>query len=90
MLIVRAGFTGLYMLHKLRECGFSPKVVEAGSGVGERGSGTAIPARGVTFPASNIPAASRPSWSANGDGPNATHPRRKSCAISNTSPTGST
>lgn len=34
VLIVGAGFTGLYMLHKLRECGFSPKVVEAGSGVG--------------------------------------------------------
>ena len=34
VLIVGAGFAGLYMLHKLRECGFSPKVVEAGSGVG--------------------------------------------------------
>lgn len=34
VLIVGAGFTGLYMLHKLRECGFSPKVIEAGSGVG--------------------------------------------------------
>lgn len=34
VLIVGAGFTGLYALHKLRECGFSTKVVEAGSGVG--------------------------------------------------------
>ncbi|MES2303779.1 MAG: NAD(P)/FAD-dependent oxidoreductase [Pseudomonadota bacterium] len=34
VLIVGAGFTGLYALHKLRECGFSSKVVEAGSGVG--------------------------------------------------------
>lgn len=34
VLIVGAGFTGLYMLHKLRESGFSPKVIEAGGGVG--------------------------------------------------------
>lgn len=34
VLIVGAGFTGLYMLHKMRECGFSSKVIEAASGVG--------------------------------------------------------
>ena len=33
-LIVGAGFAGLYMLHKLRQQGFSAQVVEAGSGVG--------------------------------------------------------
>ncbi|GAA0274456.1 NAD(P)/FAD-dependent oxidoreductase [Alteraurantiacibacter aestuarii] len=33
-LIVGAGFSGLYMLHKLRQEGFSAQVVEAGSGVG--------------------------------------------------------
>jgi cation diffusion facilitator CzcD-associated flavoprotein CzcO len=33
-LIVGAGFSGLYMLHKLRGLGFNAKVVEAGSGVG--------------------------------------------------------
>lgn len=33
-LIVGAGFAGLYMLHKLRQDGFSAHVVEAGSGVG--------------------------------------------------------
>ncbi len=33
-LIVGAGFSGLYMLHKLRSEGFSAQVVEAGSGVG--------------------------------------------------------
>jgi cyclohexanone monooxygenase len=33
-LIVGAGFAGLYMLHKLRQGGFSAKVVEKGSGVG--------------------------------------------------------
>ncbi len=33
-LIVGAGFSGLYMLHKLRQDGFSAAVVEAASGVG--------------------------------------------------------
>lgn len=33
-LVVGAGFAGLYMLHRLREAGFSVRVVEAGSGVG--------------------------------------------------------
>jgi len=32
--IVGAGFAGLYMLHKLRQEGFSARVIEAGSGVG--------------------------------------------------------
>ncbi len=33
-LVVGAGFAGLYMLHKLRQDGFSAQVLEAGSGVG--------------------------------------------------------
>jgi cyclohexanone monooxygenase len=33
-IIVGAGFSGLYMLHSLREHGFSARVIEAGSGVG--------------------------------------------------------
>ena len=33
-LIVGAGFSGLYMMHKLRQQGFTAHVVEAGSGVG--------------------------------------------------------
>jgi cyclohexanone monooxygenase len=32
--VVGAGFAGLYMLHRLREFGFSARVYEAGSGVG--------------------------------------------------------
>ncbi len=32
--IVGAGFAGLYMLHKLRETGFTARVFEAGTGVG--------------------------------------------------------
>ena len=32
--VVGAGFAGMYMLHRLRELGFSARVFEAGSGVG--------------------------------------------------------
>ena len=34
VLVIGAGFAGLYMLHKLREAGFRAHVIEAGSGVG--------------------------------------------------------
>src|SRR5690348_5629166 len=33
-LIVGAGFSGCYLLHKLRSAGFNAKIVEAGSGYG--------------------------------------------------------
>ena len=33
-LIVGAGFAGMYMLYKLRNLGFTAKVIEAGDGVG--------------------------------------------------------
>jgi cyclohexanone monooxygenase len=32
--IVGAGFAGMYMLHRLRELGFTARVYEAGGGVG--------------------------------------------------------
>jgi cyclohexanone monooxygenase len=34
VVIVGAGFAGMYMLHRLRQMGFSTRVLEAGSGVG--------------------------------------------------------
>ncbi|MCH6172006.1 NAD(P)-binding protein, partial [Pseudonocardia alaniniphila] len=34
VLVVGAGFAGLYMLHRLRGLGFSATVLEAGDGVG--------------------------------------------------------
>jgi cyclohexanone monooxygenase len=33
-IVVGAGFAGLYMLHRLRELGFSARIIEAGSGAG--------------------------------------------------------
>src|ERR1700730_3710028 len=34
VVVVGAGFAGMYMLHRLLQMGFSTRVVEAGSGVG--------------------------------------------------------
>ncbi|MGE4609063.1 MAG: NAD(P)-binding protein, partial [Myxococcota bacterium] len=34
VVVVGAGFAGLYMLHRLRSLGFSVRVFEAGSGAG--------------------------------------------------------
>ena len=34
VVVIGAGFGGLYMMHKLRELGFSAQVVEMGDGVG--------------------------------------------------------
>jgi cation diffusion facilitator CzcD-associated flavoprotein CzcO len=34
MVIVGAGFAGVYLLHQLRKAGFSAKIVEAGSDLG--------------------------------------------------------
>ena len=44
VVVVGAGFAGMYALHKLRELGFTVKVLEAGDGVG----GTWFWAQGAT------------------------------------------
>lgn len=47
-IIVGAGFSGMYMLYRLRERGLSVRVFEKGAGVGELGIGAATLVRGVT------------------------------------------
>ena len=80
VVVVGAGFSGLYMLHRLR----------AGRRAGARlrgrprasaapGSGTAIRARGSTSRARSTPTRSRPSSTPSGTGPSAT-PRSPSCS----------
>ncbi|HLU41595.1 MAG TPA: NAD(P)-binding protein, partial [Microthrixaceae bacterium] len=34
VIVIGAGFAGLYQLHRLRQAGFSVRVLEAGGGVG--------------------------------------------------------
>jgi Predicted flavoprotein involved in K+ transport len=36
VVVVGAGFAGIYMLYKLKKLGFSSRVIERGDGVGER------------------------------------------------------
>lgn len=45
VVVVGAGFAGLYQLHELRSLGFSVVLLEAGSGLGASGTGTATRAR---------------------------------------------
>ncbi len=46
-LVIGAGFSGLYQLHRLREEGFRVRVFEAGAGMGGIWYWTAIPAPGL-------------------------------------------
>ena len=48
VVVVGAGFAGMYMLHRLRGLGLSVRVYEQGDGVGGTWYGTGIPARGAT------------------------------------------
>ena len=52
VVIVGAGFSGLYMLHRLRELGLAPVPTSAATASAARGTGTAIPARAATSRAS--------------------------------------
>ena len=74
--IVGAGFSGLYALHKLRnEMGLSARVYEAGAA---RGIGTAIRARAAIRPVGSTATRSMRSSARNGSGANAT-PSRMRC-----------
>jgi cation diffusion facilitator CzcD-associated flavoprotein CzcO len=72
--IIGAGFSGLYALHKLRnEMGLSARVFEAGGG-----TGTAIRARAAIRPVGSTATRSMRSFARNGSGANAT-PNSKRC-----------
>ena len=86
VVVVGAGFAGLYMLHKVRRIGLSALLFEADRASAAPGSGTAIPARVATFAAWNIPTPSAPSCSRNGTGPRNSPRSRKFFSTSITSP----
>ena len=90
-MIVGAGFAGLYMLHRLRETGFTVRVFEAGSGVGgtwywNRYPGARCDVESVEYSYSFSPRAA----AGVGLDASATPPSPRSCATSTTSPTAST
>ena len=62
-IVVGAGFSGLYMLHRLRELGLSAVVLERGRASAAPGTGTATRARAATSRASTTATPSRTSCS---------------------------
>lgn len=79
--VVGAGFSGLYMLHRLRELGLSTRVYEAADGVGGTGYGTAILGHVVTRKVITITIHSLKRSKRNGSGRVAILNNRRSCAI---------
>ena len=68
VIVIGAGFGGLYALHKLREIGLTARVLEMGEALAARGTGTAIRARASTSKASSTPTASPRKSSTSGTG----------------------
>ena len=68
VVIVGAGFGGMYMLYKARKQGLKCRVYETRSGVGGHGIGTAIQAPAVTWKVCNIRISFRTNYSRNGNG----------------------
>ena len=54
VVVVGAGFAGMYLLVRLRAAGMTAVAVEAGDGVGGTWYGTVIPARAAMSKACNI------------------------------------
>ena len=77
--VVGAGFSGLYMLHKLRELGLSAIVYEAADGVGGTWYGTGIRVHGAIPKAITIHIRFHTKSSRNGHGPAAIRNSRRSC-----------
>ena len=91
VVVVGAGFAGMYMLHRLRELGFSTARLRGRRATSAApGTGTATRAPAATSRASTTRTRSTPSSSRSGSGPSATRPSPRSCATPTTSPTAST
>ena len=90
VVVVGAGFAGLYALHRLR--GGRPARAASSrraTASAAPGTGTATRAPAATSRASSTPTRSPRSSSRSGPGASATPPSRRSCATSSTSPTAS-
>ena len=91
VVVVGAGFAGLYMLHKLRTLGFSARGSSRRPTTSAApGTGTAIPARAATSPPPTTPTASTPSWRRPGPGRRSTPRSPRSCATPSSWPTATT
>jgi hypothetical protein len=90
VLVIGAGFSGLYMLQRLRQLGMRNRVLEKAENVGGTCFSTDTPAQGATSRASNTPTASPTRSSRSGFGPSRCRLNPKSRPISTSWPTGST
>ena len=90
VVVVGAGFAGLYALHRLREAGWSVQGFEAGGGVGGTWYWNRYPGARCDVASVEYSYSFSRSWSRSGCGPSATPPSRRSSATSTTSPTAST
>ncbi len=68
VIVIGAGFAGMYTLHRLRQLGLRVRVLEAGDGVGEPGTGIAIQVRAAMSKVSSIPIRFLKIFSKNGNG----------------------
>ena len=68
VVVVGAGFAGMYLLHRLRALGFSVRVIEAGDGVGGTWYWNRYPGAGWTSRAWSTRTRSIASWRRTGSG----------------------
>lgn len=78
MLVVGAGFAGIYQLYKAREAGMTVRVLEAGEGVGGTWFWNRYPGARCDVESLDYSTHFAASWKRNGNGLNATHPRVRS------------
>ncbi|WP_308194670.1 NAD(P)-binding protein [Pseudonocardia kujensis] len=78
VVIVGAGFAGLYQLHRVRGPGLRPRVFEAGSGVGGTWYWNRYPGARCGVESLEYSSSFPPSWSRSGTGPSGTPPSRRS------------
>ncbi len=88
-IIIGAGISGMYQLHRLRGLGLRARVFEAGAGVGGTWYWNRYPGRG-SIPRAGPTATPSPRRScASGSGASTSRPSRRRCATATSSPTSS-
>ena len=89
VVVVGAGFAGIYAVHALRSSGLTVRAFEAGGGIGGTWFWNSYPGARCDVESKDYSFSFSPSSSRNGRGASATRPSRRSCGTSATSPTGS-
>jgi len=88
--VIGAGFAGLYMVHRLREQGFSVHGFEQGDGVGGTWYWNRYPGARCDSEIMYYSFSFLPTWNRSGRSPSGTRRSRRSCATWRRWPAGST